>query len=230
MNEATCSIDGCSTAVTARGWCEPHYRRWRRHGSPLGGRTAPGDGACSVATCGRGHYARGWCRLHYERWRAHGTPTPPVLTVAERFWSKVAVGDSGECWSWTAARTEHGYGKFGVGRASKLAPRLALELATGRAIPSLQKVLHSCDNPPCCNPAHLSVGTQLQNMADMVARGRSLKGERHHQSRLTESAVAEIRRAWDDEEATQRALAQRFGISAGTVADVVYRRTWAHIA
>ncbi|MFB9187253.1 HNH endonuclease signature motif containing protein [Dactylosporangium sucinum] len=53
-----------------------------------------------------------------------------------------------------------------------LAHRVAWEVANGQPIPDGLQVLHSCDNPPCCNPAHLSIGTQAENMQQMVARGR----------------------------------------------------------
>lgn len=91
------------------------------------------------------------------------TPRP----VAERFWEKVdrAAGVDG-CWPWTATRTPQNYGQFDK-RGSH---RVAFELTNG-AIPAGLYVLHSCDNPPCCNPAHLSLGTHADNLREAAERG-----------------------------------------------------------
>lgn len=93
-------------------------------------------------------------------------PTP----IADRFWKHVDT--SGDCWTWTAYRNVYGYGVVGVrGSRTMLAHRAAYELAVG-PIPAGYRILHTCDNPPCVNPAHLWVGTQLDNIADRQAKGR----------------------------------------------------------
>lgn len=96
-------------------------------------------------------------------------------TKEQRFWEKVdkspGQGPNGDCHEWQGHRIKWGYGSFKVGRAVKKAHRVAYELEHG-PIPSGMLVKHSCDNPPCCNPAHLSLGTQIGNMAEMLERGR----------------------------------------------------------
>ena len=87
-----------------------------------------------------------------------------------RFWSKVKKTQ--DCWIWTASRTDRGYGSFGLDGKVRRAHRVAYELAVG-PIPDGMSILHACDNPPCVNPAHLRVGTQVQNMADELVRGRN---------------------------------------------------------
>lgn len=70
-----CDVDGCGRGVVAWGWCDPHYRRWRKYGNPLDpGRyqKPPEDGICTVDDCEREYYGRGWCRMHYQRWRLTG--------------------------------------------------------------------------------------------------------------------------------------------------------------
>ena len=103
-------------------------------------------------------------------------PETPEQTVT-RFWSKIDVRAAGECWEWSGERlTGRGYGRFNIypggKRTSFLAHRYVLPLI-GRNIPEGHVVMHSCDNPPCVNPAHLSTGTQAENLRDMEAKGRA---------------------------------------------------------
>jgi hypothetical protein len=102
----------------------------------------------------------------------------PTLTSAaiRRFWTKVRQGGLGECWPWQAGRFSEGYGQFNVGRLPPQgAHRIAFGLANG-GIPDESNVMHTCDNPACCNPAHLRSGSHLQNMADRKAKGRNRNG------------------------------------------------------
>jgi hypothetical protein len=96
------------------------------------------------------------------------------MEVAERFWSKVDKSAGPEaCWPWMGGMSGR-YGKYyPAGRHSgELAHRYALMVATGPPQPEAPHALHSCDNPPCCNPAHLHWGTHQQNMQEAADRGR----------------------------------------------------------
>jgi hypothetical protein len=101
----------------------------------------------------------------YGRKLKHAQP------VAERFWSKVDRRGAEDCWPWTARRDGCGYGTFKVDGKTVRASRQAWALTHGD-LGAGQRVCHSCDNPPCCNPAHLWAGTQKDNVLDMVAKGR----------------------------------------------------------
>lgn len=97
----------------------------------------------------------------------------------ERFWSKVQRSSNpGECWPWLGGKTEKGYGRFKRrhGRycvKDERAHRVMWELHNGRSLEPGEQVLHSCDNPPCCNPAHLSLGTNRDNQRECADRGRA---------------------------------------------------------
>lgn len=74
MPEKICSIEGCSTAVEAHGWCGKHYQRWRRHGDPEGSALPREQSLCDMSGCTQPSRSRGWCNAHYLRWRHHGSP------------------------------------------------------------------------------------------------------------------------------------------------------------
>lgn len=93
----------------------------------------------------------------------------------DRFWSR--VDKDGACWEWAGARHPQGYGVFSAGGRSLRAHRFAFQLANG-PIPEGMFVLHSCDNPPCVNPAHLRLGSHADNMRDMSARRRHTNSQK----------------------------------------------------
>ena len=107
-----------------------------------------------------------------------------------RFWSKVDAAPSDCCWEWLACKT-HGYGRFGYQGKMCQAHRVAYQLAKG-IIPEGMVVRHTCDNPACCNPNHLVLGTQQDNINDMDQRERRAKGITHGQSKLTDDQVRQV--------------------------------------
>jgi hypothetical protein len=130
------------------------------------------------------------------------------------------------CVEWSGYKNEHGYGKVMINRRCVRAHRHAWERAFG-PIPVGLHVLHRCDNPSCVNPEHLFLGTQAQNMADKVAKGRQRKGERVPSAKLTAEQVREIMASAGAD--TQRAIAARFGIHQSTVSDIARRKRWGHL-
>lgn len=138
-----------------------------------------------------------------------------------RFWSKVSKSiDSNACWNWNAGKDRYGYGKVGYNRRTFVASRIAYELTYG-AIDGLE-VLHECDNPACCNPRHLKLGTHAQNMDDKKQRGRS--GANGVPELLTHAQKLHIRELYASTELTQDQLAYELGVSASTIRKAIHRK------
>lgn len=117
----------------------------------------------------------------------------------------------------------------GQPKVTLTAHRVSWEIANGRRVPDGMRVCHRCDNPPCCNPAHLFLGTPKANSADMVQKARHCHGERYPRHKLTESDVREIRRLKAAGN-TYDALERQFGVSRGPLHRIVTRRSWGHVA
>ena len=151
----------------------------------------------------------------------------------DRFWANVAGGEPEDCWPWLRAQRK-GYGSvkaalgdLGLDRRRNLyAHRVVYYLTHGVWPEPLAR--HTCDNPICCNPAHIVDGTWGQNMQDKMVRGRHVvvPGTRNHNSSLTEQDVAQIRELAGTV-LTQREIAARFGIAQPTVSRIVRKvRYW----
>lgn len=97
--------------------------------------------------------------------------TYKIRSLQERFWSKVNRGSDEDCWEWKGALTK-GYGSILAGDTTTLSHRVSWALANGN-LPDELVVRHKCDNPPCVNPAHLELGTQTENVEDMISRNRA---------------------------------------------------------
>lgn len=155
-------------------------------------------------------------------------------TLDERFWSKVDKRGEQECWLWTATRTSFGYGSFRIGsltdntRRKEMAHRVAYMLATKEEIPAGKVIMHSCDNPQCVNPAHLSVGTYSENgkaAYDRQRRYSTVKpGERHPRAKLSQQDVEYIREVGYAQ--TIRQLAEKFNVSRSTIDAVRRNVNW----
>ena len=137
---------------------------------------------CKVDGCGRLLWAVGYCSKHYNRLRTTGTleDGPKArLPLAVRLWKNIDKRAPQECWPWTSERKVKGYGSIGRGGrggGNALAHRVVWELTHG-PIPKSSDyhgmvVMHRCDNRLCCNPAHLVLGSQSDNVRDMDAKGR----------------------------------------------------------
>lgn len=120
-----------------------------------------------------------WCNSHYMRWRRYGDPNakinrrkPNGLNIEETLNYYILKKSEDECWPWQGATHKYGYGKFTINGKTFRATRIIVEIELGTKLSREDIVMHTCDNPSCCNPAHLVVGTQEDNVWDMMAKGR----------------------------------------------------------
>lgn len=141
-----------------------------------------------------------------------------TLTLVQRFWAKVVI-TSGGCWEWTARRDRDGYGIFGLGGGRNLRAHRLAYCIYYQIDPGALQVRHSCDNPPCCNPLHLLLGTQTQNMLDKEVRLRAGRT-------LTPAKALEIRTRTSERVCD---LAAEYGVTPLTVSLVRKGRTWKHL-
>jgi len=150
----------------------------------------------------------------------------------------VQIGGPDECWPWLAARKEKGYGQFAWQGRNVKAHRLAYELAVGPIPPGPgyhgMCVCHTCDNPGCCNPSHLFIGTVQDNLRDMRQKGRGFIpaptgggpiGERSGTCKLTDEDVREIRASRGY---LRRELAAIYGVSAPHISNILNGNTRRH--
>jgi len=188
--------------------------------------------------------------------RPHLTIPPMTSKDVLRFWQKVRIRKPQDCWEWAASRNRDGYGKFGIGPLSCckmfLAHRVAWTITSG-VFPVELCVCHACDNPPCCNPAHLFLATMAENGHDRDCKGRHgsrtqpeamprgdrngsrtcpesrPRGEEHSRAKLTDESVRDIRQKYATGGIDQGALARKWKVSPSAVSGVIRRRTWKHV-
>jgi hypothetical protein len=152
------------------------------------------------------------------------------VTLPERMAAYTDRRGKAECWPWLCGCDADGYGEVSLGGSSqhRRAHVVAWEIANGRAVPKGMVVMHTCDNPPCVNPAHLVLGTNLDNIRDRDRKGRVSRGERHPRSKVTDDDVLAIRRAWKRGTSVME-LAVEYGVSLVSIYNIVNRKTWTHI-
>jgi hypothetical protein len=166
-------------------------------------------------------------------------PGPSPRPLGEWFWEQVDKNgpvrahcpELGPCWPFTGYRDELGYGRLRINGRKQLAHHVALEL-TGFIIPAeFLQVLHRCDNPPCCRPSHLRIGTSQDDADDKVSKERQARGEGNGNAELTDALVQEILALHQPGVRGRgcKAIAKQFGVGKTTINHIVTGRTWKHI-
>lgn len=139
-----------------------------------------------------------------------------------RFWKNVNKTDT--CWVWTADKNNSGYGRLKLHQKAIQAHRLSYEFHFG-PIPKGLYVLHRCDNRLCVRPSCLWLGTNEENIADMVSKNRQAKGSKQGNSKLTEAQALEIKFSIEK----NIVLAKRFNIDDSTVSAIKRNYSWKHL-
>jgi hypothetical protein len=159
-------------------------------------------------------------------------------TLENRLWAKIEKRSPTECWPWLANKNNKGYGMIRRGGSlpKALAHRVVFEISNG-AIPEGLVVMHSCDNPACCNPDHLTIGTMLDNCRDMIAKGRKVvgwnpankppirKGEEHGNAKLSEVQAREIKASSEK----TALLCEKYGVKRDVIKRIRSGRSWSHL-
>jgi HNH endonuclease len=177
--------------------------------------------------------------------RRSGTKPQVILPIAVRFWSHVHRCLHIHpcpycCWEWQKGRDQDGYGKFTI-RPGQMQPahRFAYSDWHNIMLTSAILVCHHCDNPSCCNPLHLWLGTHADNHRDSGRKGRAgwqkpgakpphIFGEAHHLAKLTEEQVREIRSLYQQGISSIK-LASMYDVSKQSILEIIHNRTWKHI-
>lgn len=157
-----------------------------------------------------------------------GKPVDPI----KRFWVKVdksvGLGPKGDCWEWTAGTFTNGYGQFSTGKAKICAHRFSYILEHGDIDDQL-KVCHTCDNRKCIRPKHLFLGTQLDNIHDMIQKGRKVNGDlsgiKNGRAKLNEVEVGEIKELYMRQVSIAQ-MARTYNVGESTVRHIVQGHTW----
>ncbi len=143
----------------------------------------------------------------------------------DRFRAKIEYQE--DCWLWTGTRNWKGYGQFWSGEKMVQAHRHSYAQKYG-PIPAGKIVMHSCHIRACVNPAHLSLGTDRENLAERDRLGRQAHGSRHANSKLDDAKVRAIRQRYADGE-TGSSLAREYGVKQPTISQVICGRNWRHV-
>lgn len=144
-----------------------------------------------------------------------------------RFFKKIKKRSNG-CWEWQAATDRSGYGQFNLHGKVLPAHKVSYQWTNGKVKKGLV-LMHTCDNRKCCNPDHLIPGTQAENMADMVAKGRSTRGRKHHAAKMTPTKVKNLRKGYESGDHTITSLSNKYNISSSAVSAIVNNLTWTHV-
>lgn len=195
-----CSYAGCGKPHHSKGWCWDHYRRWRKHDDPEGGRRVQ-----------EGHDLSDKFRRKFLRGLRTLENGCQICDTAYRHVSgyyELQISEN---------NVQH-----------RLKCHVFSYMHFKGVIPNRMYVCHKCDNRYCCNPDHLFLGTPSQNAKDMVQKGRGLVGERNHKTKFTERDVLNIY-ADLDSGMFRSEIAKKMGVSSVTICHIANGRNWRHL-
>ena len=187
---------------------------------------------CSIDGCLRKHAAKGYCKKHYYRIKLHGYNRETIYDYEsiDRIDLKTKINPITKCKEWILSTCGSGYGSFRINGKLTKAHRFVWEHYNGK-IPKGMNILHRCDNPKCCEISHLFLGTQADNVADMVNKKRytSCSGAKNGNSKLTEKEVIKIKELINTG-MNQYVIARHFNITQPVVSAIKLMKIWKHIS
>jgi len=225
-----CSVPNCDKPKRARGWCNQHYQRWKKHGDPL--TTTHYEGAlCSLDGCSGKARARGLCIKHWRRLMIYGDPTLHIRASKgeplEFLQNVVLPHRSGDCLIWPFDRSPSGYARINMlDDGTRIVSRIVCEAINGPPPSSKHEAAHSCGKGHlgCVNPQHLRWATTSENSLDKIIHGTIIRGEDCNLSVLSEDDVRAIRRLKGT--MFQREIAALYNVSRPTISMILSRKTW----
>lgn len=152
-----------------------------------------------------------------------------MCELKDRILNDIRINKETECWEWQKAkRNSDGYGTTTYLGITYSVHRLSYELFVSE-IPPNKQILHSCDNPCCCNPIHLRIGTNYDNVQDRQKRNRQAKGITHGRHKLTEEEIISIRNLYATGKYIQQDIADEFNVSRSHICNILKNKFWKHI-
>lgn len=150
--------------------------------------------------------------------------------IVSDFWSKIAITANDDlCWEWQAGKKKKGYGFVGIGGEIRVSAHRYAWIYPDYVIPEGMQVCHSCDNPSCCNPKHLFLGTNQDNVDDKVNKGRVPIGEKSGAHKMTNEKVASARAKYATGNVSLRQLVEEYGVTHNTMWCIIHNVTWKHV-
>ena len=137
----------------------------------------------------------------------------------------ITITETG-CHEWNLGKNSSGYGHIWHNRKYELVHRWIYQYLKNIKLITEEHVLHRCDNPICCNINHLFIDSNLGNIKDKVAKGRQMKGEDVHTSKLTRLKVEEIKHLLDEGELTQKEIAEIYNVHKVSISNIKRGKTW----
>lgn len=151
-----------------------------------------------------------------------------IKNKSEDVWKRIYKRNENDCWEWEGYKDKDGYGTIHLEYKTRRVHRIVYELTYG-SIPNRLYVLHKCDNPSCCNPNHLFIGTVQDNSDDQKRKRRTTVGDKHGRSKLTEKNILEIKRLYNTGDYYQSDLGKLFNISHQEISRIINNKRWRYL-